>query len=74
MKNITVNLKQIASVQMGYPFRSRLVHDRKGNTNVIQMKDIVDNGRFNPDNLICINLHNVEERHLIKIDDIVLRS
>ena len=31
LKNNMVELKEIASIQMGYPFRSRLVHDKKGN-------------------------------------------
>ena len=74
MKNIAVNLKQIASVQMGYPFRSRLERDNKGNASVIQMKDITEEGRFNSDNLIRTNLDHIEERHLIRIGDIVLRS
>lgn len=74
MKNITVDLKQIASVQMGFPFRSRLDSDNKGNVSVIQMKDITENGRFDSDNLIRTNLNHIEERHLIKMGDIVLRS
>ena len=59
---------------MGYSFRSRLVHDRKGNIGVIQMKDIIDSGKFNPDNLTRINLQDIEDRHLVQIGDIVLRS
>jgi len=30
----------LAEVQMGYPFRSRLEHDPQGDIAVIQMKDI----------------------------------
>jgi restriction endonuclease S subunit len=74
MKNITVALKQIGPVQMGYPFRSRLEGDIRGNVRVIQMKDITEDGRFDSDNLIRTNLNHFEERHLIKIGDIVLRS
>lgn len=74
MKNMAVNLNQIASVQMGYPFRSRLERDNKGNVSVIQMKDITENGRFDSDNLIRINVNHIGERHLIKMGDIVLRS
>jgi len=59
---------------MGYSFRSRLENDSKGNVNVIQMKDIIEKGQLNSSNLIRINLNHVEERHLIKIGDIVLRS
>jgi len=59
---------------MGYPFRSRLELDNKGNVSVIQMKDITENGQFDSSNLTRINLNHVEERHLIKIGDIVLRS
>jgi restriction endonuclease S subunit len=67
-------LKQIASVQMGYPFRSRLEHDNKGNVSVIQMKDITENGHYDSDNLSRITLPHVNGRHSIKIGDIVLRS
>jgi restriction endonuclease S subunit len=74
LKNIAVNLKQIASVQMGYPFRSRIERDNKGNVSVIQMKDITENGRFDSDNLIRISLNHIEERHLTKMGDIALRS
>lgn len=74
MKNISTSLKQIAYVRMGYPFRSRLERDSKGNVSVVQMKDITENGRFDSDNLIRINLNHIEERHLIKMGDIVLRS
>lgn len=74
MKNSVVRLKQIASVQTGYSFRSRLEHDRKGNISVIQMKDIIDSGKFNSANLTQINLSDVDERHLIKLGDIILRS
>lgn len=74
MKNVAVSLKQIASVQMGYPFRSRLERDNKGNVSVIQMKDITEDGEFDSDNLIRINSNHIEERHLTKMGDIVLRS
>ena len=53
--NIKIKIKKLASVQMGYSFRSRLEPSEGGGVAVIQMKDLLD------DNTVWCN-------DLIKID------
>lgn len=67
-------LKDIASVQMGHAFRSRLERTEHGNVSVIQMKDLSEDNRVERDDLFRIDMADLKERHLVKREDIVLRS
>lgn len=66
-------LKEIAKVQMGYTFRTGLVSD-KGDTKVIQMKDIQDNDTVNCASLTGVAMKSVKEQHLVHDQDLVFRS
>lgn len=67
-------LRKLADVQMGYPFRSRLEHDPRGDVAVIQMKDIDDANRLHADEAIRVALPKGKARHLLRTGDLVFRS
>lgn len=67
-------LGQVASIRMGYPFRSRLEHDATGAIAVVQMKDIDDASLLHVEDAIRVDLAEVKEHHLIRQGDLVFRS
>tara|TARA_R110000868_G_scaffold144960_4_gene364498 strand:+ start:12632 stop:13240 length:609 start_codon:yes stop_codon:yes gene_type:complete len=69
-----VKLKQIAAVQMGHSFRSRLEPDSKGNVSVIQMKDLTDDNRLNDQQLVQIDMKHLKDQHRVEINDLAFRS
>ena len=70
MKN---KLKDIALVQMGLSFRSRIEPDADGNVAVIQMRDLIED-KLDYGNLMTININGINERHLVKYKDMIFRS
>ena len=68
------SIKQIATVQMGYSFRTRLESVKKGDVFVVQMKDLLSNNIVSCDDLIRIDLESVKEHHIVKKGDIIFRS
>lgn len=69
-----VQLKQIASVQMGYSFRSRLEAVKLGDVAVIQMKDLRDDHVVDCSDLVTVDMKEVKEHHLVRKGDLVMRS
>ena len=69
-----VKLKKLATVQMGYSFRSRLEAIGSGETAVIQMKDLLDENTVDCRGLVKIDMKNVKGHHLVKKGDLVFRS
>ena len=67
-------LGAVASVQMGYPFRSRLEHDPKGDVVVIQMKDIDDADLLHPESAVKVSLPMAKGHHLLREGDLAFRS
>lgn len=67
-------LGDIASIQMGYPFRSRIKHDVGGGFAVVQMKDIDDANLVHLEEAVRVNLPEVGAHHLIKQGDLLFRS
>ena len=67
-------LGQLADVQMGYPFRSRLEHDPQGNVAVIQMKDIDDANLLRAGGAVRVALPGGKGRHLLRAGDLLFRS
>ena len=65
---------QIASIRMGFPFRSRLEHDAAGAIAVVQMKDIDDANLLHVEAAIRVDLPDIKEHHLIRKGDLVFRS
>lgn len=69
-----MKLKQIASILMGYPFRSRLEPSEDGNVSVIQMKDVNESNRIDTECLTRIHLPDLKEHHIVQAEDLVFRS
>lgn len=69
-----VKIKNIATVQMGYSFRSRLEASTGGDVAVIQMKDLLHNNTVDCGDLMRIDMNAVKEHHLAHKGDLVFRS
>jgi hypothetical protein len=69
-----IKLKNIASVQMGYSFRSGLKPEQTGNIAVIQMKDLTEDNLVDQRSLILIKLNDFKEHHKAELNDLVFRS
>lgn len=69
-----LNLKKIASIQMGYSFRTRLDFIDQGQISVVQMKDLNDENRVDCKDLMRVGMNTVKEHHLVRPGDIVFRS
>lgn len=69
-----MNLGELAEVQMGYPFRSRLEHDPQGDVAVIQMKDIDDANLLHAEDAIRVELPKGKTHHLLRVGDLLFRS
>lgn len=67
-------LKNIASVLMGYSFRTRLDVKNSGAVAVIQMKDLTDDNRVDCSNLARVDSVPPKEHHLVRPGDLVFRS
>lgn len=67
-------LSQVASIRMGYPFRSRLEHDATGAIAVVQMKDIDDASLLHTEDAVRVDLADIKEHHLIRLGDLIFRS
>jgi len=67
-------LKDIASIQMGYSFRTRLESMDSGNVAVIQMKDLSVKYRVDCSALTGIDMDDPKEHHLVKPGDLIFRS
>ncbi|MCX7553723.1 restriction endonuclease subunit S [Marinicella sp. S1101] len=70
----TNKLKQLAEIQTGYSFRSRLEVSKDGGLAVIQMKDLMGNNTVNCDDLVKINMENIREHHFAKKGDLMFRT
>lgn len=67
-------LGQVASIRMGFPFRSRLEHDATGAIAVVQMKDIDDANLLHVEDAVRVDLADIKEHHLIREGDLAFRS
>lgn len=69
-----MDLGELAHIQMGYPFRSRLEPDPEGDVAVIQMKDIDDANRVHAGEALKVALPKGKARHLLRAGDVLFRS
>ncbi len=67
-------LKDIALVQMGLSFRSRIEPDADGNVAVIQMRDLTEDNKLDYRTLTTVNINGIDERHLVECKDLIFRS
>lgn len=71
---LKVTLKDIALIQMGYSFRSRIESMGTGTVAVIQMKDLTDRNRVDSSSLVSVDMEKPREHHLVKLGDLIFRS
>lgn len=69
-----LNLNKIASIQMGYSFRTRLDFMDQGQISVVQMKDLNGENRVDCKDLMRVGMNTVKKHHLVRPGDIVFRS
>lgn len=69
-----IKIKDIATIQMGYSFRSKLEASETGNIKVIQMKDLLDDNTVDCSGLMKIDMQTPKEQHFVQIGDLVFRS
>jgi len=69
-----MRLGELAEVQMGFPFRSRLEHDPRGDVAVVQMKDIDDANLLHAEETIRVTLPKGKTHHLLRAGDLLFRS
>jgi excinuclease UvrABC nuclease subunit len=71
---MNIKIKKVATVQMGYSFRSRLEAVEGGGVSVVQMKDLLDDNTVGCDGLMKIDMEAVKEHHLARKGDLIFRS
>lgn len=69
-----IELKNIASVQMGYSFRSRIEAKGSGAVAVIQMKDLTDDNRVDCSGLTQVDMEPPKAHHIVRPGDLFFRS
>lgn len=69
-----IKLNQLAAVQMGYSFRSRIEASAGGRIAVIQMKDLLSDNTVSCNDLVRVDMEAVKEHHLVRKGDLVFRS
>ncbi len=67
-------IKEIATVQTGYSFRSKLEASENGNIAVIQMKDLLDDNSVDCSGLTKIDMQDPKEQHFALKGDLLFRS
>ncbi|MEZ5471661.1 MAG: restriction endonuclease subunit S [Marinicella sp.] len=67
-------LKDLADIQMGYSFRSRLETSVGGSVAVIQMKDLQNDNKVHCGDLARINMSPIKDSHLVQKGDLIFRS
>lgn len=67
-------LGQLADVSVGHSFRTRMEQEPAGDMLVVQMKDLSQENRLVPTQLIRITAGKISPRQLLKKDDILFRA
>ena len=67
-------LREIAEIQMGYSYRTKLINRKLGNISVVQMKDLTDTGAIDTGNLVRTIHNKPDPRSFLLKNDIVFRS
>lgn len=69
-----IKIKKLATVQMGYSFRSRLEASENGAVAVIQMKDLLNDNTVDCDHLVRVDMESTKEHHWVQRGDLIFRS
>lgn len=73
-ERMKIKVKELATVQMGYSFRSRLEAVEDGGVAVIQMKDLRDDNTVDCGALAMIGMDDVKRHHLARRGDLIFRT
>lgn len=68
-----IQLKEIADIQMGFSFRSRLEPVLTGSVAVVQMKDLSADNIVDTKNVLKIEMPTLNRKHLLKAGDLLFR-
>jgi len=71
---MTTVLGRLATIQMGYTFRTALQASRNGTIAVIQMKDLATDDTVDCSALTRIDMEDPGEHHLVQPGDLIFRS
>ena len=71
---LSKTLKDIARVQMGLSFRSRIEPEADGTIAVVQMRDLTEDNKLSQRKLITVKMDGLNGRHLVKCNDLIFRS
>lgn len=74
MKNNTYLLKEIADIRTGCSFRTKIEADLRGNTLVVQLKELSEKNIIDVSTAVRINMSEISENYLLQKGDIVFRS
>ena len=66
-------LSSLASVRLGYPFRTRVVPDQQGETALVQLSDL-NGGVLDASSLVRVHLKKIREHFSLRPGDILLRA
>lgn len=69
-----IELRNIASIQSGFSFRSRLESMETGSVAVIQMKDLTDSNQVRCDELTKVDMDAPKGHHLVRPGELIFRS
>lgn len=69
-----MRIGEIANIQAGYQFRDKVEPDPDGNVAILQIKDIEDRRRLNPDTIDRIPFDKPYEQYLITKGDVIFLS
>lgn len=69
-----MQIKELAQVQMGYSFRSRLEISADGDTAVIQMKDLTDDNTVDCSALAMVDMGKLKPHFLVQKGDLIFRT
>lgn len=72
--NRLVSLNELASISMGYSFRSRIEPDASGDISVVQLRNIQGDGTLDVSNLVPVSLDKVKSVYWLKPKDVVFCS
>lgn len=69
-----MRIGEIANIQAGYQFRGKVEPDHDGNVAILQIKDIEDRRRLNPDTIDRIIFDKPHEQYMVSRDDVLFLS
>ncbi len=67
-------LKNIANIQSGYSFRTKIQRNENGNVQVIQMKDLTNEFNVNITNLDITEIPELKDHYVMRKNDVIFKT